>query len=100
MINKSIYGYRAGYGKRVLGSEFKGQRRGKRSYGIKVSPTSAADRISYPRPGSGKVILITARGQVIRHKIKEVSVLGRYSRGVTLMNVEQEDRVVNFSGVE
>ena len=91
-----------GYGKRVLGSEFKGQRRGgKGVIGIKVSPTSGP-LIGFliPDQDQEEVILITARGQVIRHKIKEVSVLGRYSRGVTLMNVEQEDRVVNFSGVE
>jgi len=91
-----------GFGKRVLSGEFTAQRRGgKGVIGIRVSPVSGP-LIGFfiPGPEQKEVILITARGQVIRHKISEVSVLGRYSRGVTLMNVEKEDRVVNFSGVE
>ncbi|HHX87807.1 MAG TPA: DNA gyrase subunit A, partial [Firmicutes bacterium] len=91
-----------GYGKRVLAKEFTAQHRGgKGVIGIKVSNTSGP-LIGFliPREEQEEVILITARGQVIRHKKSEVSVLGRYSRGVTLMDVEQGDKVVNFSGVE
>lgn len=91
-----------GYGKRILTGEFAAQHRGgKGVIGIRVSPTSGP-LIGFliPKQEQKEVILITARGQIIRHKINEVSVLGRYSRGVTLMDVEQEDRVVNFSGVE
>lgn len=91
-----------GYGKRILAGEFTAQHRGgKGVIGIKISPTSGP-LIGFliPKEEQKEVILITARGQVIRHNINEVSVLGRYSRGVTLMDVEQEDRVVNFSGVE
>ncbi len=91
-----------GYGKRVLSAEFACQHRGgKGVIGIKTSPTSGP-LIGFliPNREQNEVILITARGQVIRHKIGEVSILGRYSRGVTLMDVESEDRVVNFSGVE
>ncbi len=91
-----------GYGKRVLADEFTAQHRGgKGVIGIKISPTSGP-LIGFllPEKEQQEVILITARGQVIRHNINEVPVLGRYSRGVTLMDVELQDRVVNFSGVE
>ena len=91
-----------GYGKRVSVEEFRGQRRGgKGLIGMKISEESG------PLTGfivTGKedkeYMLITARGIVIRQFIEEVSQQKRYSRGVTLMRLDEGDRVVNLIGLD
>lgn len=44
-------------------------------------------------------IIITAGGLVIRQKTAEVSLLGRYARGVTLIRLEEGDQVVDLIGL-
>ena len=42
-------------------------------------------------------IIITAHGNIIRGKISQVPVQGRYARGVTLIRLSPEDKVGNIA---
>jgi DNA gyrase/topoisomerase IV subunit A len=44
-------------------------------------------------------MIITAKGVVNRQKLDQVSLMGRYARGVTLIRLDQNDRVVNLIGL-
>ena len=45
-------------------------------------------------------MLITNSGTIIRFKVKDVSVLGRSTQGVTLMRTSGDERVVSIETVE
>jgi len=44
-------------------------------------------------------IIVTAKGLVIRQKAEGVSLMSRYARGVTLIRLEEGDRVVDLIGL-
>lgn len=91
-----------GFGKRVPVEEFRGQHRGgKGLIGMKVSNESG------PLTGfivtgeqDKEFIVITARGVVNRQIIDQVSQQKRYARGVTLIRLDEGDRVVNLIGLD
>ena len=91
-----------GYGKRVNVSEFGTQRRGgKGLIGMKVTPQSGPLAIFNVLSGNeNEFMIVTARGLVNRQKIEQVSLMGRYARGVTLIKLNEDDRVVNLIGLE
>lgn len=90
-----------GFGKRVRVEEFRTQRRGgKGLIGMKLS------KISGPLTGfivmkqdDEEFIIITAKGIVIRQQVKQVSLFSRYARGVTLIRLDEGDRVVDLIGL-
>lgn len=90
-----------GYGKQVPVEEFRPQRRGgKGVIGMKTTPVSG------PLTGfivvcdpKEDLIIITARGHLIRQKVELVSIMGRYARGVTLIRMDKGDRVVDLIGL-
>ncbi|MBS3943631.1 MAG: DNA gyrase subunit A [Dethiobacter sp.] len=90
-----------GFGKRVRVEEFRAQRRGgKGLIGMKLS------KISGPLTGfiiikqdDEEFIVITAKGIVIRQQVKQVSLFSRYARGVTLIRLDDKDRVVDLIGL-
>jgi DNA gyrase subunit A len=45
-------------------------------------------------------MIITANGVVNRQRIEQVSLMGRYARGVTLIRLDKNDRVVNLIGLD
>ena len=45
------------------------------------------------------VMLITNSGTIIRLKVKEVSILGRATQGVTLMRTNENEKVVSIETV-
>lgn len=91
-----------GFGKRVAVEEFTAHRRGgKGTIGIKTTPRSGPLSVFIVLSGKEEeFILITARGVVNRQRIEQVSLLGRYARGVTLVRLDNKDRVVNLIGLE
>ncbi len=91
-----------GYGKRVAVSEFSAHRRGgKGMIGIKTTPQSGPMAVFIVLSGEEtEFMVITARGVVNRQKVEQVSLMGRYARGVTLIRLDENDRVVNLIGLD
>ncbi|MDW7740495.1 MAG: DNA gyrase subunit A [Bacillota bacterium] len=91
-----------GYGKRVSVSEFAiHSRGGKGMIGIKLTKKSGPLAVFIVLDGGEEeFIVMTARGVVNRQRVEEVSLMGRYARGVTLIRLDQDDRVVNLTRID
>ncbi len=91
-----------GYGKRVKVKEFVAHRRGgKGMIGMKITPQSGPLAVFIVlKEGEEEILITTAQGLVNRQKIEEVSLMGRYARGVTLIRLSSEDRIVNLIGLD
>ena len=89
-----------GYGKRTGVEEYRHQRRGgKGTIALKVS-SKTGNLIGFRGVQSGDdLIMVTAQGIIIRQKVSDISRLGRYARGVTLIRLGEGDRVVSFARV-
>jgi DNA gyrase subunit A len=85
-----------GYGKRSAKDEYRIQSRG----GVGIITQKTTDKVGLV-VGTKKVtdahelIISTDKGQVIRTRIKEISVLGRNTQGVRLINLENKDEKVS-----
>jgi len=85
-----------GYGKRSAKDEYRVQSRG----GVGIITQKTTDKVGLV-VGTKKVtdahelIISTDKGQVIRTRIKEISVLGRNTQGVRLINLENKDEKVS-----
>ncbi len=92
----------AGFGKRVAVKDFATHRRGgKGMIGLKTTKQSGPLAIFIVLHGiEEEFMVVTARGVVNRQKIGQVSLMGRYARGVTLIRLDENDRVVNLIGLE
>ncbi|MEW5783630.1 MAG: DNA gyrase subunit A [Bacillota bacterium] len=91
-----------GYGKRVPVDEFRVQRRGgKGLIGIKVTQVSGPlTGFIVTREQDKEFIVITAKGVVNRQNVEQVSQQSRYARGVTLIRLDEADRVVDLIGLD
>jgi len=91
-----------GYGKRVLVKEFNAQRRGgKGNIGMKTTRKSGPLAVFMVLTGKEEeFIIVTARGVINRQKLEEVSLMKRYARGVTLIRLDKDDRLVNLIGLD
>jgi DNA gyrase subunit A len=84
-----------GYGKRSETGEYRIQSRG----GVGIITQKTTDKVGVVI-GTKKVsdkhelILSTDKGQVIRMKITDISVLGRNTQGVRLINIDEKDETV------
>jgi DNA gyrase subunit A len=92
----------AGYGKRTDFSEYRVQSRG----GVGIITQKTTDKVGNV-VGTRKVIdnqeliLSTDKGQVIRMKISDISLLGRNTQGVRLINLdEKEEKVTSLATVD
>jgi DNA gyrase subunit A len=84
-----------GYGKRTNSSEYRIQGRG--GVGIITIKTTErnGDVVGMKEVADDdEVMLITNQGTIIRMKIKGISVIGRNTQGVRLINVEKGEKVV------
>ena len=90
-----------GFGKRTELDEYRVQNRGGRGViTYKITPKTGnivGIRIANE---DDDVMLITNSGTVIRLKMKDVSVLGRATQGVTLMRTSGDEKVVSIETVE
>ncbi|MDY6827612.1 MAG: DNA gyrase subunit A [Bacillota bacterium] len=91
-----------GYGKRVKVSNFSVHHRGgKGMLGMKITSRSGPLAIFVVLQGEEEeFMIITAHGVVNRQKMEQVSLLGRYARGVTLIRLDKNDRVVNLIALD
>lgn len=85
-----------GYGKRTPITEYKLQKRG----GIGIKTMKLTDKTGDMCAlgivdGSEDIIMISDAGVIIRTRVSEISVFGRDTQGVTLMNVDEDTRVVS-----
>ncbi len=85
-----------GYGKRTPISEYRMQKRG----GIGIKTLNVTEKTGDLCAigivdGSEDLMLISDAGIIIRTKVCEISVFGRDTQGVRLMNVDEETRVVS-----
>lgn len=84
-----------GYGKRSEVEEYRIQSRG----GVGIITQKTTDKVGFVI-GTKKVsekmelILSTDKGQVIRMKVTDISVLGRNTQGVRLINIDEKDETV------
>ena len=90
-----------GFGKRTELDEYRVQNRGGRGViTYKITPKTGniiGIRIANEEDD---VMLITNSGTVIRLKMKDISILGRATQGVTLMRTTGEEKVVSIETVE
>jgi DNA gyrase subunit A len=89
-----------GFGKRTNLEEYRLQQRGgKGIYTVKITERiGALTGVKVVRPGD-EVLIITARGVMIRQDVSKISLLKRQSQGVTLIRVAEGDRVVGLARV-
>jgi DNA gyrase subunit A len=84
-----------GYGKRTSVDEYRVQSRG----GVGIITQKTTDKVGLV-VGTSKVkdtheiVISTDKGQVIRMKISDISVLGRNTQGVRLINLDNKEEVV------
>jgi DNA gyrase subunit A len=90
----------SGYGKRTELEEYRIQSRG----GVGIITQKTTDRVGLvigvrKVTATQEVILSTDRGQVIRMKVSDISVLGRNTQGVRLINISEKEEVVKSLAV-
>lgn len=84
-----------GYGKRSEESEYRSQSRGGKGI-LAMKLTDKTGNIVSIKPVTERddLMIITDKGQVIRTKISGISLLGRNTQGVRLINVKPDEKVV------
>jgi DNA gyrase subunit A len=84
-----------GYGKRSEESEYRSQSRGgKGILAMKLTEKTGNIVSIKPVTANDDLMIITDKGQVIRTKISGISLLGRNTQGVRLINVKPDEKVV------
>lgn len=84
-----------GYGKRSSAEEYRKQSRGgKGILAMKLTDKTGEIMGILPVTDKDDLMIITDKGQVIRTKISGISLLGRNTQGVRLINVKPDEKVV------
>ncbi|GAB7388488.1 DNA topoisomerase (ATP-hydrolyzing) subunit A [Bacillaceae bacterium] len=90
-----------GYGKRTPSSEYRVQSRGGK--GIKTLNVTERNGhivgLKVVRPDD-ELMIVTASGVIIRLKIEGISTMGRYTQGVKLIRLEENEEVATVARVE
>ena len=89
-----------GYGKRTEASEFRIQSRGGKGI-IAMKTTDKTGPIVQLKPVSEKedIVIVTNTGQVIRIKVSDISLIGRNTQGVRLINLKVGEQVVSVEKI-
>ena len=89
-----------GYGKRSSTSEYRKQSRGgKGIIAMKLNDKTGEIVQIKPVSESDDLMIITNSGQVIRTKISGISLLGRNTQGVRLINLKDGEAVVAVENI-
>ena len=90
-----------GFGKRTELEEYRVQNRGGRGViTYKITPKTGNIVGIRMAKEDDDVMLITNSGTIIRINVKDVSILGRATQGVTLMRTNENEKVVSIETVE
>lgn len=90
----------SGYGKRVGTNEFRTQARGgKGVIAIKFKQSNSDDEVSCLRivDEEDEVLVITAKGVMVRQKVKNIPSQGRAATGVLVQKLDNEDAIASVS---
>ncbi len=89
-----------GYGKRTKASEYRLQSRGgKGVFTIKVTKRNGKVVGVLQVTSDDEIIIIASSGKLIRTKAKSISIIGRATQGVRLINLSEKDKVVSVARV-
>ncbi len=87
-----------GYGKRTKTEEYRRQSRGgKGILTIKTSQRNGPVVYSYQVSDTDEVMIITEQGKIIRLRVADISVIGRNTQGVKLINLGEGETVVGVA---
>ena len=90
-----------GFGKRTELDEYRVQTRGgKGVITYKITPKTGKLVGARIATEDEDVMLVTDKGTIIRLNVKEISVLGRSTQGVTLMRTNDGGKVVSIETIE
>ena len=89
-----------GYGKRTPLSEYRAQARGGKGYYTIKHTDKTGQLVAFKvvKPGDD-LMIITKEGIIIRISVEDASLMGRYTQGVTLMRMHDNDNVVAVAKV-
>jgi DNA gyrase subunit A len=89
-----------GYGKRTRTEEYRRQSRGgKGILTIKTSERNGPVVYSYQVTEQDQLMIITSGGKIIRLRVADISVIGRNTQGVRLIQLGPEEQVVGVAKV-
>ncbi len=84
-----------GFGKRTDLSEYRMQGRGgKGIFTIKCSQRNGKAVSSIKVSDEDEIMILTTAGKIIRMKTRDISIIGRNTQGVKLIDIDENDRVV------
>ncbi|MGE0734756.1 MAG: DNA gyrase subunit A [Alphaproteobacteria bacterium] len=87
-----------GYGKRTSAYDYRTTGRGGQGIAnMEISGRNGNVVASFPAGDKDHLVLVTIGGQIIRVPVKDISVMGRRTQGVTLFRVEGDEKVVSVS---
>ncbi len=87
-----------GYGKRTKTEEYRRQSRGgKGILTIKASERNGPVVYSYQVNDSDELMIITGQGKIIRLRVMDISVIGRNTQGVRLIQLGEAEKVVGVA---
>jgi len=87
-----------GYGKRTRTDEYRRQARGgKGVLTIKTSERNGPVVYSYQVSDQDQLMIITGHGKIIRLRVADISVIGRNTQGVKLINLGEGEKVVGIA---
>jgi DNA gyrase subunit A len=90
-----------GYGKRTDLAEYRKQSRGgSGTITLKVTDKTGLVVSAQQVSDDQDLMLITNQGKIIRQSIKAISVIGRNTQGVRLINVDEDETVVSAAIIE
>jgi DNA gyrase subunit A len=89
-----------GYGKRTRTEEYRVQSRGgKGILTIKATEKNGPVVYAYRAGDQDQLMIITEHGKIIRLKVADISVMGRNTQGVRLINLGEGEKVVSVARV-
>ncbi len=87
-----------GFGKRTKTKEYPLRRRGGKGVLSMRTTERNGPVVGFREVGDNdEIMLITDRGRIIRMKVSEISVIGRVTQGVRLIDIEQDEKVVDMA---
>jgi DNA gyrase subunit A len=90
-----------GYGKRMEYAEFATKGRGGRGMTyLKITEKNGSSVGISSLKSTDEVIIIAQSGMIIRMEAKDISVIGRSTQGVRVVNLKDDDSVIDFAVLE
>jgi DNA gyrase subunit A len=89
-----------GFGKRTKTDEYRTQARaGKGVFTIKTSERNGLVVYAYEVTDQDQLMIITGHGKIIRIRVSDISVIGRNTQGVKLINLGEGEKVVGVAKI-